>query len=158
MTELIQSDLTPGRTAATLSLGRVVVEFIRGNSEVVAYVRRAILEDHRVARGLFDSILELSRKLNRRLFEEGLLRADLDPIWTPLLRMILVLGPLLLEPALNRYLDHPLRTEEGLARWETAVEDLYLHGIYRDRHSAKGPKSRPGAQKPRSQALMRPDR
>jgi len=96
MTELIQSDLTPGRTAATLSLGRVVVEFIRGNSEVVAYVRRAILEDHRVARGLFDSILELSRKLNRRLFEEGLLRADLDPIWTPLLRMILVLGPLLL--------------------------------------------------------------
>ncbi|HEY2662928.1 MAG TPA: helix-turn-helix domain-containing protein [Candidatus Binataceae bacterium] len=136
MAELARGDLTPGRTAPTLSLGATVVGFIRRNPEVVAYVRRVILEDDRVGRGLFDSIVQLSRKLNRRLQEKGLIRSNLDPVWTPLLTMILVLGPVLLEPALNRYLDHPLRSEEGLSRWDAAVEDLYLSGIYRDRRGS----------------------
>ena len=82
--------------------------------------------------------MQLSRTLNRRLQASHLLRRNLDPVWTPLNTMILVLGPLLLEPALNRYLDSRLRSEEGLARWDAAVEDLYLRGIYRRSHAPKG--------------------
>jgi TetR/AcrR family transcriptional regulator, regulator of cefoperazone and chloramphenicol sensitivity len=129
--ELAGADLKPGRTTPTLTLGAAVIGFIRRNPELVAYLRRVILEDDRVGRGLLDSIVRLSRTLNRRLQADHLLRRDLDPVWTPLNTMILVLGPLLLEPALNRYLDHRLRSDEGLARWDAAVEDLYLRGFYR---------------------------
>ena len=131
MAELGGAALELGRTPRTPTLGPAVIGFIRRNPELVAYLRRVILEDGRVGRRLLDSIVRLSRTLNRRLQANGLLRRTLDPVWTPLNTMILVLGPLLLEPALNRYLDHRLRSEEGLARWDAAVEDLYLRGIYR---------------------------
>lgn len=131
MAELAGASLQPGRTLRALTLGPAVIGFIRRNPDLVAYLRRVILEDDRVGRRLLDSIVQLSRTLNRRLQANRLLRRNLDPVWTPLNTMILVLGPLLLEPALNRYLDHRLRSEEGLARWDTAVEDLYLWGIYR---------------------------
>lgn len=139
MGELAGAGLEPARTAQTLTLGAAVVGFIRRNPELVTYLRRVILEDDEVGRRLLDSIVQLSRTLNRRLQANHLLRRNLDPVWTPLNTMILVLGPLLLEPALNRYLDHRLRSEEGLVRWDAAVEDLYLRGIYR--HSAS-PKRR----------------
>ena len=45
--------------------------------------------------------------------------------------MILVLGPLLFEHAVDRHLGVPLRSNEGLARWDAAVEDLLVRGIYR---------------------------
>jgi hypothetical protein len=55
----------------------------------------------------------------------------------------------LLEPALNRYLDHRLRSEEGLARWDAAVEDLYLRGIYRHPYAPKRRGHRPaGSDRP----------
>ena len=131
MAELAEAGLKPARTARTQTLGVAVIGFVRRNPELVAYLRRVILEDDRVGRRLLDSVVQLSRTLNRRLQANHLLRHNLDPVWTPLNTMILVLGPLLLEPTLNRYLDHRLRSEEGLARWDAAVEDLYLRGIYR---------------------------
>ena len=137
MAELGGAALELGRTPRTPTLGPAVIGFIRRNPELVAYLRRVILEDSRVGRRLLDSIVQLSRTLNRRLQANRLLRRNLDPVWTPLNTMILVLGPLLLEPALNRYLDHRLRSEEGLARWDAAVEDLYLRGIYRHPRAPK---------------------
>jgi AcrR family transcriptional regulator len=137
MAELVHAALAPGKTAPALSLGAAVTGFIRRNPELVAYMRRVIIEDNRAGRTLLDSVVQLSRTLNRRLEQQGLIRSDLDPVWTALNTMILVLGPLLLEPALNRYLDHPLRTDKGLARWDAAVEDLYLRGIYRRPHTSR---------------------
>jgi len=136
--ELAHAELVPARTRPTLTLGPAVIGFIRRNPEVVAYLRRVIVEDDRVGRRLLDAIVQLSRTLNRRLQARHLLRSGLDPIWTPLNTMILVLGPLLLEPALNRYLGEHLRSEEGLARWDAAVEDLYLRGIYRRPRQRRG--------------------
>lgn len=131
MAELAQAEPGPGRELGTLTLGAAVVEFIRKNPEVVAYVRRVILEDSRVGRNLFDSVVTLSRSLNERLKQHGLLRADLDVQWTVLNTMILVLGPLLFERAFDRHLGVALRSSEGLARWDAAVEDLLVRGIYR---------------------------
>jgi len=45
--------------------------------------------------------------------------------------MILVLGPLLFQHAVDRHLGVPLWRNEGLARWDAAVEDLLVRGIYR---------------------------
>src|SRR5215469_16324949 len=45
MAELAQVQPGPGTARGTLTLGASVVEFVRENPEVVAYVRKAILED-----------------------------------------------------------------------------------------------------------------
>jgi AcrR family transcriptional regulator len=141
MEGLARAQPQPGAKPGVLTLGPAVVAFIRDHPQVIAYLRRMLLQDGAGGRRLFDSIFDLSCALNRSLERGGLLRRGLDPVWTPLNSMILVLGPLLLEPAINRYLDHPLRTEAGLARWDAAIEDLYLHGTYR-KSSARKPPSR----------------
>jgi AcrR family transcriptional regulator len=130
MAELAQAEPRPGRAPGTLTLGAAVVEFIRKHPDVIAYVRRGILEDSPFRGNLLDSILALSRSLNQRLRQHGLLRDDLDVPWTVFNTMILVLGPLLLERAVDRHLGVALRSNEGLARWDAAVEDLLLRGIY----------------------------
>ena len=131
MAELAQVEPEPGKARGTLTLGAALVEFIRENPEVVAYVRRVILEDSPAGRSLLGSMLTLSRSLNEQLRRHSLLRDDLDAEWTIFNTMILVLGPLLFEHAVDRHLGVPLRSNEGLARWDAAVEDLLVRGIYR---------------------------
>src|SRR5215469_8162596 len=82
MAELAQVEPGSGRARGTLTLGAPVVEFISDNPDVVAYVRRVILEDSPTGRSLLDSMLALSRSLNEQLRQHSLLRDDLDAQWT----------------------------------------------------------------------------
>jgi TetR/AcrR family transcriptional regulator, regulator of cefoperazone and chloramphenicol sensitivity len=131
MAQLAKAEPSPGRAPGTLTLGGAVVDFIRSHPDVVVYVRRVILDDSPMSRKLLDSLIALSRSLNQRLSQYGLLRNGLDLQWTVFNTMMLVLGPLLFERTIDRYLGVALRSNEGLARWDAAVEDLLLHGIYR---------------------------
>jgi len=133
LSQLATVSLTEPRTPGKFIIGRQLVEFIRQNPEIIGYVRRVILEDAALGRRLFDQIFVVSRTLIERLADEGFLHADLDPAWATLNTMLMVLGPVLLEPAINRHLDRPFRSDEGLARWDAAVDDMLTRGIYRER-------------------------
>lgn len=76
----------------------------------------------------------------RQLTKDGLLRADIDPQWTVLNTIVVNLGPLLFQAALDRHLPHPFSSPEGLDRWQTAATKLFRHGVYR---AERAPKSAP---------------
>jgi AcrR family transcriptional regulator len=123
----------PGR----LRIGRQIVEFIRENPDTIKYARRVILEDDVLGRRLFDQIVAIGRTQTQRLLRQGFLRPDVDIAWANLNTILMVVGPLLLEPGIDRHLDRPFRSDEGLARWDLAVDEMLKRGIYRSRHDLR---------------------
>jgi len=69
------------------------------------YLRRALLEENPVSTTLVDELRELVR-VGLDVFDEtGGLRPGTDPRWRPYQVLFVVLGPLLLEPLLQRELE-----------------------------------------------------
>jgi hypothetical protein len=67
---------------------------------------------------------------DERLVAAGVLRGDSDPFWRAMHQVILVVGPLLLRPQIERELGGELLSEENVTRWGRARTDLLQHGLY----------------------------
>jgi AcrR family transcriptional regulator len=120
---------SPAEVAA--GFGDRIADFIRSNPELVAYARRSFLEGDPSGLALFDALVELARSELRRLAAEGLLRSDLDHGWSALQIVLLSTAPVLLEAAVDRHLDQPFASEEGMRRWRDATSMLFSRGVYR---------------------------
>jgi hypothetical protein len=57
-------------------------------------------------------------------------RPGTDPEWRALQQLILVLGPLILRPLVERELGTSLYARESVDRWMAANVDLLERGIY----------------------------
>jgi len=113
-----------------------IAEFIRASPDLVAYARRALLEGDPSGLALFDSLVELARSELRHLTAEGLLRSDLDLDWAALHIVLLSVAPVLLEAAVDRHLDQPFQSEDGMTRWRDATSMLFSKGVYRGAQAA----------------------
>jgi AcrR family transcriptional regulator len=133
VTDAVQRS-SPAEVAA--GFAERIAEFIRSSPDLVAYARRALLEGDPSGLALFDSLVELARSELRRLAADGLLRSDLDLTWAALHIVLLSTAPVLLEAAVDRHLDQPFRSEDGVARWRDATSLLFSKGVYRDARAA----------------------
>jgi AcrR family transcriptional regulator len=120
---------SPAKVAA--GFGDRIAEFIRSSPELVAYARRSLLEGDPSGLALFDALVELARSELQRLAAEGLLRSDLDLTWSALHIVLLCTAPVLLEAAVDRHLDQPFQSEDGMTRWRDATSMLFSKGVYR---------------------------
>jgi AcrR family transcriptional regulator len=110
--------------------GRRVAGFVREHPDAVRYVARSAFEDD-AAPQLFDAFVAIARAGWEELAGRRLLRPGLDLTWSALHIVVLNLGTVLFESALDRQLDHPLRTPEGVERWRHATTALFRSGAYR---------------------------
>jgi AcrR family transcriptional regulator len=111
--------------------GERIADFIRSSPDLVAYARRALLEGDPSGLALFDALVDLARSELERLAAEGLLRSDLDLTWTALHIVLLNAAPVLLEAAVDRHLEQPFLSEEGITRWRESTSLLITKGVYR---------------------------
>jgi AcrR family transcriptional regulator len=125
----VQPLLTEDPSEFTRGLNAALMTFARADPALLSYLRRELLEGGASARVLFDGMLLLTRGIVEHLSAAGLLRADVDPTWGPLLFLVLNLGPILLQPVLDRHLDEPLLSAAGINRWQDANRALGLHGM-----------------------------
>ncbi len=142
--ELAQKGLTEPGEPGKLAIGAKIVEFIRAEPDVIRYGRRVVLEDDALGRRLFDQVVAASRIIMQHMAEQGFVRPDIDMEWATLNAMLLSIGPMLFETGFDRHFDQPFRSDEGLARWDVAVDDFLAHGIY----SENCPPSASAPQKP----------
>jgi TetR/AcrR family transcriptional regulator, regulator of cefoperazone and chloramphenicol sensitivity len=120
--------------------GQIVAAFLRGQPVLCDYLGRALSERTEASAELFHRLFSFAAR-DGRLVSAGLLRADSDPFWRAMHQVILVVGPLVLRPLVERELGGELLTEDNLARWTRARTDLLRRGLY-----AKGRQgTRPGA-------------
>lgn len=112
-----------------LAMGERVTEFVRDHRSALLYVIRSAANGEKAGLEIFDAFLALVNRHVERLAEEGTLRDDADRLWLGLQVVILDLGTVLLEPAIERHLPKPLLEPDQLDRWNKACTDLLRRGF-----------------------------
>jgi len=118
------------------SIGRradVVAAFLRREPALCDYLGRALVERTAASAELFHRLFAFAAR-DERLVRAGVLRGDTDPFWRAMHQVILIVGPLLLRPLIERELGGELLSEENVARWTTARTDLLRRGLYTHDH------------------------
>jgi AcrR family transcriptional regulator len=110
--------------------GRRIAAFVRDHPDVVRYVARSAF-DEGGSPELFDGFVAIARAGWEQLAAPGIVRADLDLTWSALHIVILNLGTVLFEDAIDRQLPERLCTPGGLDRWRTTTTALFRSGAYR---------------------------
>jgi TetR/AcrR family transcriptional regulator, regulator of cefoperazone and chloramphenicol sensitivity len=106
----------------------VVAGFLRSQPVLCDYLARALSERTEASADLFHRLFDFAAK-DERLIEAGVLRPEADPFWRAMHQVVLVIGPLLLRPLIERELGGDLLAEENAARWTRARTDLLQHGL-----------------------------
>lgn len=112
-------------------IGDRLTALMRDHHHALLYVVRSAAEGDEAGMGIFDTFVAVADEQTRRLKREGALRKGLDLRWAALHVVIINLGTALLEPAISRHLDDPLRSPEELERWNRASTELFRSGIFR---------------------------
>jgi AcrR family transcriptional regulator len=109
--------------------GELVAALMRSQPALFDYLGRALSERTEASAELFHRMFYFATR-DERLIEAGVLRADTDPFWRAMHQVILVVGPVLLRPLIERELGGELLSEENARRWTRARTDLLKHGLY----------------------------
>jgi TetR/AcrR family transcriptional regulator, regulator of cefoperazone and chloramphenicol sensitivity len=104
---------------------------IQAEPVVCDYIARALAEGAEASVDLFHRFFEAARA-DERLVTAGAIRADSDPEWRALQQLMLVVGPLILRPLVEREVGTSLYSPEGIERWMRANVELLRKGIYDD--------------------------
>ncbi|WP_326545849.1 TetR/AcrR family transcriptional regulator [Mycolicibacterium sp. ND9-15] len=112
-------------------VGNRVTSLIAAESDVVAYVGRALTDGSPLGSQVFDSLAAIGTERWRARQERGLTRPDLDPTWGALNPLVLAVGAWVLRDHIERHLTEPLDTPAQLQRWQDAVNELLRNGQMR---------------------------
>jgi AcrR family transcriptional regulator len=109
--------------------GDALADLIRTEPVLCDYLARALAEGTEASADLFHRLFAAARA-DHALVAAGTIRADTDADWRALQQLILVVGPLILRPLVERELGASLYAPESVERWMTANLDLLRRGIY----------------------------
>ena len=114
----------------------VVAALLRSQPALCDYLGRALAERTQASTELFHRLFLFAAR-DERLITAGVLRADTDPFWRAMHQVILIVGPLLLRPLIERELGGELLGEDNVTRWMRARTDLLQHGLYTENPTKK---------------------
>ena len=130
--EAIDSVPLPDPPADVLEeIGHRVTALLGTHPEVLRYVGRAVIDGDQIAVAVLDQLIALADAQWDKFAQRGLLRPDADRTWAGLHSVILIVGTVLLRPAIDRHLPEPLLSVRQLARWDQAMADLLRTGLFR---------------------------
>ncbi len=129
--ELALAEVPIEGSGADLVAGRaeVVAALLRGQPVLCDYIAHTLGEGTEASAELFHRLFDSARR-DRKLERAGLIRKDSDPFWRTMQQLVLVVGPLMLRPLVERELGSPLLAEESFERWMRANADLLRNGLY----------------------------
>jgi len=110
-------------------MGERITSLVREHRSALLYVIRSAAQGERAGLEIFDAFLALVDQHVERLSEDGTLRQDVDRLWAGLQIVILDLGTVLLEPAIERHLPGSMRDPDQLERWRKACTELLSRGF-----------------------------
>lgn len=93
------------------------------------YLRRSLLEDTPAGLTILDELLAAVRRGLDRLEERGDLRRSPDPTWSPYEVLAVILGPVLLEPLIERSSGEQLYAPDAVQRRKQAHLDFLSHAL-----------------------------
>ncbi|HEX4214284.1 MAG TPA: TetR/AcrR family transcriptional regulator [Candidatus Dormibacteraeota bacterium] len=118
---------------------RAVVRFGTSCPELPAFIARTLLEGGAMAEGMFDGLVGLTRASLELVAAEGGLWPGTDMVWASIQLTMMWLGPLLVQPLIERHLDQPLISDAGIERWRLANAALVRRGLLSPERDAVEP-------------------
>jgi AcrR family transcriptional regulator len=112
----------------------VVAAFLGSQPALCDYLGRALAEGTEASAELFHRLFVFAAR-DERLVTAGALRGGADPFWRAMNQVILIIGPLILRPLVERELGGELLGEDNVTRWMDARTDLLQHGLYTENPS-----------------------
>jgi AcrR family transcriptional regulator len=112
------------------SMGNAFADVIGASPVVRQYIRRSLLEGTPASKTIFDELLALTNESLGQLQRAGGLRESSDPQWRPYQLLFVILGTLLLEPAMQRHFDRSVYEPDLLQERTAANYDLLSHGMF----------------------------
>jgi AcrR family transcriptional regulator len=125
----IQPEVPADELARTM--GDAFSEVIGASPVVRHYIRRSLLEATPASQTIFDELLALVSANLSQLQQAGGLRESADAQWRPYQLLFVLLGTLLLEPAVQSHFDKPLYGPDLRHQRTAANYDLLSHGMFR---------------------------
>jgi TetR/AcrR family transcriptional regulator, regulator of cefoperazone and chloramphenicol sensitivity len=125
----VPSDVPPEQLSA--GVGAAVADVMGSDAHLRGYLRRSLTEDSPASAALFERFVEMAAAELAHLRAAGGLQGDADPLWAPYQLVFLIVGPLLLEPLIQRRLPDPVFDTDVIARRSAANLRLLSHGIFR---------------------------
>jgi AcrR family transcriptional regulator len=109
--------------------GEVVARLLRSRPVLCDYLGRALAENTEASAALFHRLYE-SASRDRALVEASVIRPGSDPFWRAVHQMLLIVGPLMMRPLIERELGGSLLAEPHFERWMRANTYLLGKGLY----------------------------
>lgn len=113
------------------TIGDRITAWMRDHRMSLLYLIRSAAEGDSSGLALFDTLVEVGDAHVEQLVADKVLREGLDLRWAVLNVIVLNLATALLEPAINRHLEAPLRDPDQLQRWNRACTELFRAGLFR---------------------------
>lgn len=110
-------------------LGDRFTAFAFAHADIVDYLSRALIHGDELGAAAFDMLYEISETHAKGFEERGMLRPDLDFVPAVMLPLLLRISVFLLRPQVERKLNMPLRSAEGMGRMDAATTQLIRHGL-----------------------------
>jgi TetR/AcrR family transcriptional regulator, regulator of cefoperazone and chloramphenicol sensitivity len=111
--------------------GELMAALMRSQPTLCDYIGRVLAEGSEASAELFHLMFAAS-SADGALTRAGALRADSDEFWRAVQQMLLIVGPLMLRPLIERELGSSLFEGEQFERWMKANVDLLARGLYGD--------------------------
>jgi TetR/AcrR family transcriptional regulator, regulator of cefoperazone and chloramphenicol sensitivity len=121
------------------AMGAAFADVITTSPEIRQYLRRSVLDGTPASSTVLDELLASIRRGLDRLQQAGGLRDDSDPVWRPFQVLFVVLGPLLLEPVLQRHLGEPVYAPDVTRARTAANYDFVSRGLFRGTAGSEQP-------------------
>jgi AcrR family transcriptional regulator len=98
--------------------------------DIRQYLRRCLLDETPAGTTIFDEMVVATRRGLELLERRGGIRSDADPEWRPFQVLSVVLGPLLMEPVMQRNIGEPAYAPDVVRRRTSANLDFLSRGLF----------------------------
>ena len=126
--EILPKDLPADRLARAMADS--LSDVLGSSADIRQYLRRCLLDETPAGTTIFDELVAATRRGLMLLERAGGIRADTDPEWRPFQVLSVILGPLLMEPVMQRNIGEPAYAPDAVRRRTAANLDVLSGGLF----------------------------
>ena len=126
--EILPKDLPADRLSRAMA--DIISDVLGPSPDIRQYLRRCLLDETPAGTTIFDELVAATRRGLELLGRAGGIRSDSDPEWRPFQVLSVILGPLLMEPVMQRHIGEPAYAPEVVRRRTSANLDVLSRGLF----------------------------
>ena len=126
--EVLPKDLPADRLSRQMA--DIFSEVLGTSPDIRRYLRRCLLDETPAGTTIFDEVVAATLRGLELLDRAGGIRADSDPEWRPFQVLSVILGPLLMEPVIQRHIGEPAYAPDVVRRRTAANLDFVARGLF----------------------------